>query len=340
MMKMKTMFLVLISTSMLPLSLLNTTARAQEEKEAVTTDQAWESLSGHWIRYSGDNIMHKVITKGQEKIFGTSQYGKPRFEAVNPMVLSKEGNIFYFTKLDPESKEPVYKGAFKVHDDVYYEYSRGLFADAGGKPRLWENVRIEDPVAQLHIACREGDTDKILELLASGVSPNETLESSYTPLAYAAAAGHLDAVQLLLEKGANINQKARFGKTPLNHAVGGGSIAACDLLIKRGASLAEQNFNGGNLMHEAAFWGQPKMIPFFLEKGIDINEGNTGGATPLLYSTYRANGVKTDEQRAPYLECIRVLLANGADPDIQSSKGDSARSVANKSEIKALKELF
>ncbi|MEE2935331.1 MAG: ankyrin repeat domain-containing protein [Planctomycetota bacterium] len=337
---MKTVFLVLISTSMLQLSLLNTTAHAQEEKEAVTTDQVWESLTGHWIRYSGDNIIHKVITKGQEKHFGTSQYGEPKFEAVNPMVLSKEGNIFYFTKLDPKSKEPVYKGAFKVHDDVYYEYSRGLFADAVGKPVLWKLVRIEDPVAQLHIACREGDTDKVLELLESGVSPNQTLEGSYAPLAYAAAAGHIDIVQLLLEKGADVNQKARFGKTPLNHAVGGGSIAACDLLIKRGASLAEQNFNGGNLIHEAAFWGQPKLIPFLLEKGVGINDGNKNGATPLLFATYWANWFKTDEQRAPYLECIRVLLANGADADIQSSKGESARSIANESGIKALKELF
>ena len=339
-MKIKTMFLVIIGTSMLQLNLLGTTASAQADKEVATIKQAWESLSGHWIRYSGDNIIHKVITEGQEKHFGTSQYGKPKFEAVNPMVLSKDGNIFYFTKLDPESKEPIYKGAFKVHDDVYYEYSRGLFADGDGTPRLWEHVRIEDPVAQLHIACREGNTDKILEVLDSGVSPNETLEGSYAPLAYAAAAGHMDAVQLLLKKGANINQKARFGKTPLNHAVGGGNIEACDLLIKHGASLSEQNYNGGNLLHEAAFWGQPKMIPYFLEKSIDINEGNNGGATPLLYATYRANWVKTDEQRAPYLECIRVLLAHGADPDIQSSKGHSARSVAKESEIKALNELF
>ena len=233
------------------------TAHAQSDKKKPDDDAIWAKLSGHWVRYAGDNIIHKVVSAGQEKHFGTSQYGTLRFEFVNPMLLTEEGGIHYFTKLNPKTKEPVYKGAFKVHQGRFFEFSRGLFSDSNRAPVMWTFVPLANPVFQLHVASREGDTKGIQKALDSGVPVDATMWSSYTPLAYAAAGGHLDSVKLLLERGAQVNKKARFAKTALNHAIGGGSIEACELLIKNGADLEAQNANNGNLLHEAAFWGQP-----------------------------------------------------------------------------------
>lgn len=201
-----------LALAMLVLSLILTTSNApiraaetQDDLQAI-----WNSLSNHWVRYQGDMIIHKVITPGQEKHYGVSQYGKPMFEYVNPMKLSKEGNIYYYTKLDPETKEPIYTGAFKLHDDRFYEYSLGLQADSNARPQLWEFRKVDHPTLQLHAAAREGNLEALTKMLDSGVNADSRVWDSYTALSYAAAGGHIPCVELLLDRGANINQKSRF----------------------------------------------------------------------------------------------------------------------------------
>ena len=300
----------------------------------------WKSLSGHWVRYAGEKIMHKEIGNGQEILSATSQYGEPQFKAVNPIVLTQEAGIQFYTKLDPKTQKPVYKGAFKIYDDRFYELWNGMLASNDKEPKLVQYVRIDSPIFQLHQAARDGDTETMRELLDAGIQADATLWSSYTAMGYAGAGGHLDAIELLLKHGADINKKARFGKTPLNHAVGGGSREACALLVKHGAALDAQNWNGGTLLHEAAFWGQPGLIPFFVEKGVGVDKPNKSGHTPLVYATNRARWMKEDEKRAPFLECIRTLLHHGANPDTKNKDGQSARSIATGTDLKSLHELL
>ena len=308
--------------------------------EDAESEAMWKSLSGHWVRYSGDRIMHKEIENGQEIFSATSQYSEPQFKTVNPLVLTQEAGIQFYTKLDPQTQKPVYKGAFKIYDDRFYELGNGMLASNDKEPKLYEYVRIDSPIFQLHQAARDGDTKTIQELLDAGIEADATLWSSYTAMAYAGAGGHLDAIDLLIKHGADINKKARFGKTPLNHAVGGGSRAACELLIKHGAALDARNWNGGTLLHEAAFWGQPELIPFFVDKGVEVDNPGKGGSTPLVYATNRARWMKEDEKRAPFLECIRTLLHHGANPDTKNKDGQSARSIATGTDLEALHELL
>lgn len=313
---------------------------AQSVDTNPTSEKLWEAITGHWVRYAGDNIVHKVIADGQEKHYGESQYGDPKFEFLNEMKLSTEGNINFFTKLHPTTKKPIYKGAMKLHDGIFFEYSRGLFTDTSNAPQIWRYFPSDNAVYQLHMASRSGDKDKVRSILDSGVKADQTLENSYTALAYAAGAGNIDVMQLLLDRGANVNKRARFGKTPLNYAVGGGSQEACELLITSGASLNQVNWNGGNLLHEAAFWGRAKMIPFFLGKGLDINGASNFGASPLIYATTRAKKAQDEEARAKFLECIKVLLQNGADPDLKAEDGKSAKDIADQAAIPAIKALL
>ncbi len=313
---------------------------AQSVEASSATEELWQSLTGHWVRYAGDNIVHKVIAEGREKHYGESQYGDPSFESINQMTLSTEGNISFFTKLHSETKQPTYRGAIKVHNGLFYEYSRGLFAGTNNAPQIWKYFPSDNTVHQLHMASRSGDIKKLTSILDSGVQPDQTLENSYTALGYAAGAGNVDVIKLLVKRGADVNKRARFGKTPLNYAVGGGSPEACELLITLGARLTELNWNGATLLHEAAFWGKPNMITFFLEKGLDINAGSKSGASPLIYATNRAMNAKSDKARAKFLECIKVFLTNGADPDLKADDGKSAGDIANQAAIPALEALF
>jgi len=67
------------------------------------------------------------------------------------------------------------------------------------------------------IAARE--TNKVHELLASGVNPNAVDSDGNTPLHYAVGQKNIDAIRLLIESGACINTQNDYGYTPLHNLV-------------------------------------------------------------------------------------------------------------------------
>ena len=333
-------------------------------QDSKTGDQdlsgVWDQFTGEWVRYADDWILTKNITRGQEVFTRQNQYGTPDFEYVNPMKIENSNGIYLFTKLDPDTQKPIYQGGFKLsspngaaaqpsagttsapwaRNGLFYEMSAGILADHEGKPQVWEFRRSDDPVFQLHQACRDGNVDKIKVLLDGGLDVDSMMWDSYTPLAYAAAGGHIDAVNLLLDSGAEINQQGRFGKTALNHAIGGGNQDVCALLIQRGAQLDIPNQNGANLFHEAAFWGQPAMIPFLIEKKIDLHHASKAGDSPLMYAIARASRAEDTEKQATFLRCAQAFVEAGADPDQKNNKGDTPRSYAEASEFAPVKDFF
>ena len=300
----------------------------------------WDQFTGEWVRYSGDWILTKKITAGQEIFTRHDQYGTPDFEHVNPMKIENSNGIYLFNKLDPDTHKPIYKGGFKLQGGLFYEMSAGIMAEHKGKPQIWEFRRSDDPVFQLHEACRVGNVAEIKVLLDGGLDVGSVMWGSYTPLAYAAAGGHVDAVNLLLDSGAEIDQQGRFQKTALNHAIGGGSQDVCELLIRRGARLDIPNQNNANLLHEAAFWGQPTMIPFLVNKKIDIHHLSKGGDSPLMYAIVRASSTEDPEKQKIFLRCAQALADAGADPDQSNHKGDTPRSYAAACEYVPVKDFF
>ena len=63
----------------------------------------------------------------------------------------------------------------------------------------------QDDQTPLHISSRLGKPDIVLQLLASGASPDATTHSGYTPLHLAAQEGRPDMAALLISKQANVN---------------------------------------------------------------------------------------------------------------------------------------
>lgn len=61
------------------------------------------------------------------------------------------------------------------------------------------------------------------------------------------------------------------------------------------------------------FEGAKKLI----EQGAEINEKNENGTTPLMYA-------KTFTFRTGDISIMKLLLANGADPNIQDNAGKTA----------------
>ena len=85
-----------------------------------------------------------------------------------------------------------------------------------------------------------------------------------------------------------------------------GDVSAIRFLITRGETLAAL---GENLeLGSAAFHGHWQLCQFLIEQGADANHSGDTGETPLHAALCKAN-------RPTYDEVVKVLLANGANPN-------------------------
>lgn len=91
------------------------------------------------------------------------------------------------------------------------------------------------------IAASDGDVARVRELLASGHSPNDKDENSYTPMHAAASYGHLELLDVLLENGGDINITDDDGDTPLYTVE---NIATARYLVEHGAVVNRVNLEG------------------------------------------------------------------------------------------------
>jgi ankyrin repeat protein len=85
-----------------------------------------------------------------------------------------------------------------------------------------------------------------------------------------------------------------------------GDVSAIRFLLSHGEALSSlgENFDLGG----AAFHGHWQLCQFLIENGADVNHGGDTGETPLHSALCKAN-------RPVYDEVVRVLLANGANPN-------------------------
>ena len=106
----------------------------------------------------------------------------------------------------------------------------------------WER---EDREHQLRNACRDGQIDRVRELLDEGVDINAKNNTGYTPLIYACLNGHVNIATLLLDRDALIDEKSDYtGNTALHWAASNGNMDICELLVSRGADpMAVNNDN-------------------------------------------------------------------------------------------------
>jgi ankyrin repeat protein len=134
----------------------------------------------------------------------------------------------------------------------------------------------------------------------------------------AAFAGNLDEVKRLLEEGAVVDVPDPDGRTALMWASFNGHTAVDALLLEHGAAIDAREVNGRTALMYASSGPFAGTVGLLLEKGADVNAQGTGeGFTALM--TAAAEG---------QMEVVRVLLAYGADPDLEDVDGDTAESFA------------
>lgn len=149
-----------------------------------------------------------------------------------------------------------------------------------------------------------------------------------TALMHAARHNSATVAALLLQRGADVEAADKAGLTALMFASEAGAYEAAKLLIDHGAKVNGKRDNSGMSPLIRAVKGRSlKVAQLLVENKADVNAGldstdKYSGTTPLMY----AAGYKS-------LPIVRLLVEHGADVNFHNKSGESAISVAEKTEM-------
>jgi len=160
-------------------------------------------------------------------------------------------------------------------------------------------------VKKQNISFKENDFDPPVN--------NVSNKSMSDNMIYAVKEGQTNTVKRLLEKGVNVDLKDKDGDTLLISAIRRGHLDVAKVLIDSGADLEyHEKRNSWTPLIIAASWGYIDIVNKLIEHKADLNSQGQNGDTAM----YVACETKYD--------VIKLLLENGADPNISTKLGSTA----------------
>jgi ankyrin repeat protein len=162
-----------------------------------------------------------------------------------------------------------------------------------------------------------------------------------TALVYAARTRSIDAARALLEGGADVNQTTRYGWSPLLAATHNSNYQMAKFLIEHGANVNlankggwtplylavdNRNIEGGDYPVRTADMDSLAYITYLLDKGADVNwriTESTETRTVFTNQWLNEDGATAFLRAAQSgdLELLKLLVARGADPKINTKLG-------------------
>ena len=128
--------------------------------------------------------------------------------------------------------------------------------------------------------------------------------------------------RLFLKYGADVNMEKTPGKdSPLTAACSLHCDQLAMLYIDKGADIHHRGCHGGTALHWAAWCGRDGIVKKLIEMNPQINLLCTAfKSTPLFWAIhgYKFGG---KENRYNQIECARLLVEHGADPNIPNFEG-------------------
>jgi ankyrin repeat protein len=162
---------------------------------------------------------------------------------------------------------------------------------------------------------------------APSPSPLNQAEQALMELAYA---GNLEEVRRLVSEGTTVDAADAEKRTPLMWAAFNGHAPVVGYLLEKGAKLDAKDRHGRTALMYASSGPFSGTVELLLKKGAEVNvQGKLEGFTALM--TAAAEGE---------LEVVRLLLAYGADPDLEDKDRDTAESFARQKGHSAVIDLL
>jgi ankyrin repeat protein len=168
----------------------------------------------------------------------------------------------------------------------------------------------EQPILQIHEAAKDGDYDRLQQLLDSGFPVDTFDERGMTPLAYACQSprASLGILQLLVNSGANPNRAdLRDSSYPIGLAAAAGSIPKVEFLLDADANVRYESKGKYTIMVHCIYglYDSDKLLPmiqFLHEKGASLGTESEYGESPLSVASGFAR-----------FDAVKCLLERGAD---------------------------
>ncbi len=178
---------------------------------------------------------------------------------------------------------------------------------------LEQGATATDRALHSAVANKNNDTALAAALLATGITPDGTLEQPN--VAAAAKANNLETLNLLLAAGALPSPMPTDNfNPPLMYAAENGNVDMVDALLAAGAEVDQLSVNGFTSFYQATYKNQTESMKRLIAAGADVNSRNGDGKfTPLM--TAADNGRK---------EATLALIGAKADPNLTTDDGYSA----------------
>lgn len=171
---------------------------------------------------------------------------------------------------------------------THSEHSGGCCSGHGAGHSTQETLDELDFTRGIWAAARDGEEDRVRELLTKGTHPSLKDAAGYTALHYASRAGHRAVVQLLLLSGASVDATTGGGATALHRAAHQGHRAVVETLLGAGADPALQDSDGCNAAHKAAGQARQEVLDLILQKHPECaGVSDKKGAVPESTATRR-----------------------------------------------------
>jgi ankyrin repeat protein len=164
-------------------------------------------------------------------------------------------------------------------------------------------------------AARGGDLDAVRNLLADGADVAATDDGGQTALIAAAWGNHLDVAAALIAAGADVNVQDQTRQSAYLVSTSEGYVELLRLTLQAGADVHRTDSYNGTGLIRAADRGHVEIIRELLTTDITVDHINRLHWTALLEAIILGDG------GARHTECVRLLLAAGADPNLADGGG-------------------
>jgi len=182
-------------------------------------------------------------------------------------------------------------------------------------------------------AARFGQRDVVKSYLDRHLPVTVTDYLGNTALITASGGGHIEIVKELLAAGVPVNAANNEQGTALMAAALHDDDKLVKLLLDAGADVNAKDQQGETALFNAVRYGHLGVVRLLLDAGADPNVSNQlpvkspeSGYTPLMYAAKRGRTSNASAQDS--LAIVKALLNKGAKPDLRSTQGATALSVA------------
>ena len=142
----------------------------------------------------------------------------------------------------------------------------------------------------------------------------------------ARAEGHnlrLQIARWLITAGAELEAKDAPGATALHHVAEAGTSELLSLLIQAGANVENEMTRGSRPLEDAAWMGKVKNVRLLIEAGAEVKIRKGYSGSNVLHSVAERFADGAGSRVLRYKEIARLLIAAGAELNLQDSRGNT-----------------